>query len=389
MTPRRRALVAALALLAPAAQGCYTRAELEHPPPAPLGFRIVPYPTYDGDDGLGLHVNAGWNSSSGRRPPPIGMRIGMDAYLTTSGSRGAVAMLDAPGRWYKWRVLGVLGAERLQNVPFFGVGNTAPAVDTFPDDYYRYALTRYTVAATVQRRLGGHLRLHLGSQFRHYHPRSLGDSTLLGQQITAGIISDTISGSGLELRAGLLFDSRDQEASPTRGVFFEVMGAQAVSGFDYRRYLLSAREFFPIGDLEQWVLALRQTLEISEGTLPVFVAYERVTTWHPEDGFGGPTSLRIYSTGRFVAPNRSVVSADLRYKLLDAPFPTAPLRIWLLGFVDVGRLWDQGEQPDLTGLHWSTGVGGRLQITKSTIFGIDIGRNDEAFGFGIGTSFAF
>ena len=63
--------------------------------------------------------------------------------------------------------------------------------------------------------------------------------------------------------------------------------------------------------------------------------------------------------------------------------------LWLLGFADVGRLWDQGQDPSLTDLHWSTGVGGRLQLGKGVIFGLDIGANDEGFGFGISTGFGF
>ena len=113
------------------------------------------------------------------------------------------------------------------------------------------------------------------------------------------------------------------------------------------------------------------------------------TTWYPEDGFGGPTSLRLQSIGRFVAPNRAVVSVDLRYKYLDAPMPASPFRVWLLGFVDAGRLWNQGEDPKISNWHWSTGVGARLQLSKSTILGFDIGAADAGFGFGIGTSFAF
>ena len=370
--------------------GCmYTRADVENPPPAPLVFRALPYPTYDGDEGLTGHLVAGWRSSPNRRPPPVGMSIGMDARISTSGTMGAVAMLDAPARWHNWRLLGILGAERLRRVPFYGVGNNAPVVDTFPSTYYRYSLQRLTAAAAVQRRLVGPFRLHLATQVRRYRAQPLEDTTLLGDLVAAGLYSDTASVTGVEVRAGLLFDTRDEEASPTRGVFFEAMAAHAVSGFDYTRYLGSAREFIHFGDLEQWVLGFRQTAEISTGTMPVFVAYERLTTWYPEDGFGGPTSLRIYSTGRFVAPNRSVFSADLRYKAWDVPYPTAPVRLWLLGFVDVGRLWDQGQDPSLTDLHWSTGVGGRLQLGKGVLFGADIGRNDEGFGFAISTGLAF
>lgn len=377
------------AVLASLALGCYTRAEIEHPPPAPLIFRVLPYPTYDGDEGLAGHLVAGWRSSPNRRPPPVGMGLILDARISTSGTRGAVITFDAPARWQRWRALGVLGAERLQRVPFYGFGNSPPVADTFPTRYYRYALLRYTALGTVQRQLVGPVRLHLAGQWRHYRARSLGDSTLLRQMIAAGQYSDTTSEDDVELRVGLLFDTRDEEASPSRGVFLEAMAAHSVSGFDYTRYLLSAREFIHFGSLEQWVIGLRQTVELAEGTVPVYVAYERLTTWYPEDGFGGPTSLRIYSIGRFVAPNRSVVSVDLRRKMLDAPFPTAPVRIWVLGFVDVGKLWNVGVDPTLTDLHWSTGIGARLQLGKGVLFGLDVGRNDESFGLAVGTAFAF
>jgi outer membrane protein assembly factor BamA len=198
------------------------------------------------------------------------------------------------------------------------------------------------------------------------------------------------SANGAELRAGLLFDTRREEATPTQGVFLEAMVAQSVGSAEYRRYLLSAREFFPLGEWEQWVLGFRQTTELASGSLPSYIAYERLTTWYPEDGFGGPTSIRLYSTGRYLANNRVVASADLRYKLLDVPYPTSPVRVWLLAFGDVGRLWDPGETPNLRALHWASGVGGRIQISKGTLIGVDLGLNDQdGFAFTIGTSFGF
>jgi hemolysin activation/secretion protein len=66
------------------------------------------------------------------------------------------------------------------------------------------------------------------------------------------------------------------------------------------------------------------------------------------------------------------------------------VRLWFLVFGDVGRLWNPGETPSLTGLHWAAGVGSRIQIAKGTLFGLDLGVNDDqGFAFTIGTSFGF
>ena len=368
---------------------CYTRADVDQPPPpvAPY-FQALPYPTYDSDEGLAGHALVGWRQPGNRRPPPVSLAYGFDARIATSGTRGLLFRYDAPGIWKDWRLLGVAGAERLNRVPFYGTGNDAVIDDSLPSEFYRYQLLRTTLLATVHRRVAGHVRALGGVQWRHYRARPLPDSSLFGDQAQAGQI-DTSSRTNVELRVGLLFDTRDEETSPTRGVVLETMAARAVSGYDYTRYLIGARGFLHFGSLEQWVVGLRQTTELATGTVPLPIAYERLTTWYPEDGFGGPTSLRLFPAGRFLAPNRYVVSADLRYKALDAPFPTSPVRAWLLGFVDAGRLWNAGESPSIADLHWSTGVGGRLQFSKSTIFGLDIGLNDEGFGWALGTTFAF
>ncbi|HEY2806624.1 MAG TPA: BamA/TamA family outer membrane protein [Gemmatimonadales bacterium] len=387
---RRRAAALLLPLLAGAIPGCYTQADVDRSAVTPMFFRVLPYPTYDTDEHLMGHLVAGWRSAANRRAPPVSKAFGVDARIATSGTRGVLFSFDAPGRWRNWRILAVAGSERLQRAPFYGIGNSNSIGDSLPSTFYRYSLLRTTGLATVERHLVGPIRLHAAIQWRHYHARPEGDSTatLFGQFVKAGF-ADTAGRSNTELRGGLLFDTRDEEASPTRGVFLEAMAAHSASGYSYTRTLWSAREFLHFGSLEQWVIGLRQGAELATGSVPVFVSYERLTTWYPDDGFGGPTSLRLFAPGRFLADNRAIVSADLRYKYLDAPFPSSPVRIWILGFADAGRLWNHGEKPDLHDWHWTTGAGMRLQLSKSTIIGLDLGVADGAPGFGVGTSFAF
>lgn len=357
--------------------------------PDPWFFRPLVYPTYDGDEGLMGHLSIAWRKGGNRRPPANSKSIAMDTKLATSGTRGAALTFDAPGYWRDWRLLLQVGSERLQRAPFYGAGNASTLSDSFTTRYYRYNLLRTTLLAAGQRHITGPLRVHVAAQWRHYHARPLEDSTAFVKYLGPSTATDTMPQSIVEARLGLLFDTRDFEASPSRGLFLEVMADRAVSGANYTRWLLSAREFIPVGEYQQTVLGFRQTAELARGTLPIPVAFERLTTWYPEDGFGGATSLRLFAPGRFVAPNRVVFSADWRYKVLDAPFPTSPLRFWLLGFADAGRLWNEGESPTPSNLHWDVGVGARIQFGKGTLFGLDLGRTSERFGFALSTSFAF
>jgi outer membrane protein assembly factor BamA len=357
--------------------------------PDPWYFRPLVYPTYDGDEGLMGHLSIAWRKGGNRRPPANSKSISIDTRLATSGTRGAALTFDAPGAWRDWRLLWQLGTERFQRAPFYGAGNTSTLSDSFTTRYYRYSLLRTTLLAAAQRRLVGPLRLHVAAQWRHYHARPLNDSTAFAKYLGPATATDSMPQSIVETRVGLLLDTRDYEAAPDKGVFVEAMADHAVSGASYTRWLLSAREFVPFGEYQQTVLALRQSAELSRGALPIQVAYERLTTWYPEDGFGGATSLRLYAPGRFVAANRGLMSVDVRHKVLDAPFPTSPLRFWVLGFADIGRLWIEGESPKLTNLHWDAGLGARIQLGKGTLFGLDVGKTAEAFGFAIGTTFAF
>lgn len=119
---RHLASVALAAVLA----GCYTRADIDRPPPpAPPYFRALPYPTYDPDEGLAAHALVGWRKPGNRRPPPVSLAYGFDARIATSGTRGLLFTYDAPGIWKNWRLLAVAGAERLNRAPFYGIGNTA------------------------------------------------------------------------------------------------------------------------------------------------------------------------------------------------------------------------------------------------------------------------
>ncbi len=358
------------------------------PPEEPWSFYLLPYPSYNSLDGLSINLSGGWFKSAPPGPIPSGASISPYATLATSGNRAVSLTYDNQGRVPGWRFLAIGGYEHLARAPYFGLGNASLVNDSLESanggdaHYYRYALERTTGIAAIERRLAGPLRLHVGAQYRHYRAETLGGlPTALGADLAGGVTSDTGSRNGLEVRAALILDTRDEEASPSRGLVIAVIGAKALKpagDFDYSRAAVDVLEFIPLKADSTLVLAARQAVQVTSGAVPFYVAYERLSTWKPEDGFGGATTLRQNIPGRWLAPNNALASLDLRYKYWNFALGLSPIRLWLVAHADVGRVWDAGERFQWSDLHSGYGVGAIAQLGRASLFGLEVGWSPDA-----------
>ncbi len=382
MTRGSAAAWAAVAVLLFAAP----RAARGQVPNEPWSWLLVPLPTYNSLDGLGVELVGGWWKSAPPGPIPSGATMSPGASISTSGTQTLSFTYNNTGRVPGWRFLGIVGYERFERAPYFGLGNASVLNDSLESanggetHYYRYSLARTTAIAAVQHHIAGPLRVHLGAQYRHYRATPLGGApTALAADLASGIASDTGSSTGVEVRGGLLFDTRDEEASPSRGVFVEALAAKALKGagdFSYTRWAFDANEFVPVG-LET-VLAFRQSVQLARGAVPFYVAYERLTSWLPADGFGGATTLRQNIPGRWLSPNTALASADLRYKYWDTAIGLSPVRLWLVAHADAGRVWSDTERFQWSGLHSGYGVGAIGQFGRAALFGIEVGWSPDS-----------
>ncbi len=357
-------------------------------PSEPWTFYLLPYPSYNALEGLSINLVGGWRKSAPAGPIPVGLSIEPYLSLATSGSRIFSLTWDNSGRIPGWRLLAMAGYEHLTRAPYFGLGNGTLVNDSLESayggeaHYYRYELTRTTGIAAVERRIAGPLRAHVSAQWRHYRAAPLaGARTALGDDLARGVPLDTGAYTNLEVRGALLFDTRDEEASASQGVAVHAIVARSLKGagaFDYTRWAVGAREYVPFGTWQTVVLAARQEVQMASGTLPFFVAYERLTSWRPEDGFGGETTLRQNLPGRWLGANSALASLDLRYKYWDAAIGLTPIRLWLVAHADVGRVWDEHEKVRWSGMHSGYGTGLILQIGRASFFGMEIGYSPDA-----------
>ncbi len=360
-------------------------------------FYLLPFPSYNALEGLGASLSGGWRKASPPGPVPIGISIEPTAVITTSGTMGAQLVFDEEGRWRGWRLLLMAGTLREQRAPYFGLGNRSGVDDSLDSRYgvayATYSLLRTTGLVAVRRQLAGPLHLLVGAQFRHYRARPLaGRHSKLADDLTAGVPLDTGATDGLEVRGDSSTTRATRRRPPRRGSSSRRSPRADRGGsrkLAYTRYALGMREFVPIGEFT--TLAFRQSVEISRGGLPFYVSDERMTSWRPEDGFGGVTTLRAHLPGRFSAPNKALLSADLRYRNWDFwVTPTTPVRLWFLVFADVGRVWMDGETFAGDHLHAGGGVGTRLQVGRAGFFGFDLGWSPDAhFNFATALSLAY
>ncbi len=374
-----RAAAAALLLVLP------RLARAQQVPSEPWSWLLVPLPTYNALDGLGVELAGGWWKSAPPGPIPTGASINPGASITTSGTQTVSLTYNNTGRVPGWRFLAIAGYERFQHAPYFGLGNATVIDDALESanggngHYYRYSLKRATGILAVQHRVTGPLRVLAGAQYRHYRATNLGGTTALSTDLANGVTTDTGSSGSFELRGGLLFDTRDEEESPARGLFVEAIGVKALKGagdFDYTRWAFGADEFAPVGS--ETVLAFRQAVQLARGALPFYIAYERVTDWLPDDGFGGTTTLRQNLQGRWLAPNTALASVDLRYKYWDTAVGISPIRLWLVAHADAGRVWSETERFEWSQLHSGYGVGAIGQFGRAALWGLELGWSPDA-----------
>ncbi len=97
--------------------------------------------------------------------------------------------------------------------------------------------------------------------------------------------------------------------------------------------------------------------------------------------------IRGYRKNRFSGSSLAYGSAELRVKLFQSHSYIAPGDFGIIGFYDIGRVWERGE----TSKKWHPSYGGGLYFSPFNLTVITatvgISNEDQLFNFSIGTKF--
>jgi outer membrane protein assembly factor BamA len=238
-----------------------------------------------------------------------------------------------------------------------------------------------------------------------------GEPNLYANYITAGLIDhqEAEGGVKVELKLGVVNDSRDHEADPEKGFFSEAI---LLASVDYLRFSLVHRGYLPVIK-KKMTFAYRAGWQGRlTGEIPFYMLQNISTLYMRQitnEGLGGLNSIRGVLRNRVVGDGVVWANLELRYRFLDFRFLGQNWYLALNPFFDAGRVVQyhkmdemRDQMPDMTlyysvndpeKLHLSAGLGGKAIMNRNFVISAEWGKpfdsRDGKNGLNIGLNYIF
>ena len=249
-----------------------------------------------------------------------------------------------------------------------------------------------------------------------------GGTTLYNLYRDWGIISSDEADGGItsSIRAGLMYDTRNVENNPTKGIWAEahISAAPKFLGTTHPHYKFSAtmRQYLPLAG-DKLVFAYRAAYEGFMGNAPWYVLpfYDSMEPKADFDGFGGYRTVRGLMLNRVQGLHTGFYNAELRWRFIDFKLANQNIAFALSAFSDgahVFKGYDLTNKNEGTlspvkndlykkfintskkdGFHGSAGAGLRFIMNQNFIVAFEYARcfnkQDGNGAFYINTGFLF
>lgn len=398
-------------------------------PPRPDRHEIGGTPVLTGDSDIGIGVGA--MGTLARFDPghdPYRWRIEVLALLTIKPGEEGVELpyhdyyvkLDLPGLLGGGLRLDVqAGFSRFSNSSYYGMGNASPALDDEDSRFHQYIRTYPRIRGRARLAVWHALSLLLGATVTYnaldYYWRLPGadgaddDAWTVGRapgrrpgklwldlQRGDGATTDLLLGTGdhalVELDLGWIWDSRDHETAPSRGLLAELSwrfcpATTTAPNVAYGGLNLHLRQYHPLWS-RRLVLAARLMVDLLVGR-PPFYALAEHGGLYPKGAIGGGTSVRGVPLQRYHGKVKLLGNVELRARLL--PFSVWSQRFVLgaVAFADAGRTFagygaaDRRLDGEGAGIKVGLGGGLRLQWGETFLLRADAAWSPDARPVGV------
>ena len=235
--------------------------------------------------------------------------------------------------------------------------------------------------------------------------------TLYQKYIDWGIIPESEKDGGFvsALRMGLMYDTRDFEAAPSRGIWTEA-NLSLAPGFlgtshPYYRYMLTFRHYIPVVK-DQLTFAYRLNYQGTIGNnLPFYVmpVFSTIGKEYDKDGIGGYRTVRGVMRNRIQGLDVGFFNTEFRWKFLRTHLWKQNVFLGLNVFCDGGMVTRDYDMLSLNndfvntsksnGLQAAAGGGFRIGINQNFIIAVDyakpFNKQDGNGGLYINTGYLF
>jgi len=307
-----------------------------------------------------------------------------------------------------------------KGLDFYGFNGYESAYDpTLPSGYYK--LTRMVPYGKLvfSGKIVGKLYWKAGYHFKYFKIGSfeLSDPsavpagrTLFDWYKEYNVIPDDDQDGGFtsSIRAGFMYDSRDIEANPSKGIWADANIEYAPTWIgtsnSYAKYYFCFRNYLPLYR-DRLIFAYRLNVQGFLGQ-PAFYVLPYDSTLgqgYDRDGFGGYRNVRGIMRDRVVGKSVGYFNTELRWKFIDFQLIKQNFTLALSGFCDGARvlekyktwynvdpnwLWGLSQYPNNSGtgcpdqltagtpekFHIAVGGGFRIIMNKNFIIAVEYGR---------------
>jgi hypothetical protein len=241
----------------------------------------------------------------------------------------------------------------------------------------------------------------------------LPDTTLLiDNLISWGIIkpNEKSGGKATLFEAGVIFDTRDNEPNPMKGLWSEAMivasPAFLGSSSGFSKLILTHRQYFTLAP-RVLNLAYRISYQTKlSGNIPYYLLPFMYSSMVVREGLGGAKSLRGISRNRVIGNGVLMGNFEVRWKFLQQYRFRQNFYCAVAGFTDVGKVTDKykimpttskGENYLTQGTsetwHQSVGLGFYVAMNQNFVvafnYGKPLNKKDGDNGFYINLDFMF
>jgi outer membrane protein assembly factor BamA len=356
---------------------------------------------------------------------PYRAELSIAVFNTTRSEREAKLGLDVPYIFdTKWRLRTEAAYEVNPNFLYFGItekslsplsyypdNNTSnPIVNNASFGAYDNSLTGNKAAFNTFTKSEAVINVSMERSFMEGKLRTLGgyeiaqiiistplnDSSAVREDINSGKIKGFGNNIISLIQLGLIYDTRDLETDPSKGIFAEVTHEISLtalgSKYNFNKTFIHANGYYPIMPklFKKMILCGSFGLSFTNGDAPFF---EYPDGWSSEgdiDCMGGSRTLRGYKQARFAAPVMQYTDFELRCRFMQLNILKQNLVFSGVPFFDQAGVWDNLNRITHTeNVRYSEGLGLRIAWNVNTILRFDyaISKEDNQFFFQLGHTF--